>query len=151
MTRKPSKTDGKSPYSDLIVSIRGIEFDIKIDESIYDEAAQEDIRHIVRHMSKEIWIDKTYVDFKGTRWPDAYMVEEKWNEFMKLVWDTNFGRNATDREESEITQCLVVMSATYLYLVLKNFDYDIDYIDLEFKPCDFYSKYDIDTRKEWLS
>ena len=50
-------------FPSLIVKIIGLKFDIDINEEAYDQDKRREIREFVREMSKEIWIDKTYVDF----------------------------------------------------------------------------------------
>ena len=74
-------------FPSLIIKIIGLKFDIDINEEVYDQEKRKEIRELVKELSKEIWIDKTYVDYKGTRWADAFMVEEKWYEFVDLIWN----------------------------------------------------------------
>lgn len=136
-------------FPSLIIKIIGLKFDIDINEEVYDQEKRKEIRELVKELSKEIWIDKTYVDYKGTRWADAFMVEEKWYEFVDLIWKTGFGRYADEEQLYEISQCLMIMASTYMYIELKSYGYDLDNIDLNVRPNDFRSKYTIDERTSW--
>jgi hypothetical protein len=136
-------------FPSLIVKIIGLKFDIDINEEAYDQDKRREIREFVREMSKEIWIDKTYVDFKGTRWSDAFMVEEKWYEFVDLIWKTGFGKHADDEQLYEISHCLIIMASTLMYIELRKYGYDLDNIDLNVCSTDFRSKYTIDERTSW--
>jgi hypothetical protein len=101
-------------------------------------------------MSKNIYIDKTYVHFKKTKWKDAFIKEKSWNKLCKLIVDTNFLENASEYEERCIMESIAVLSITYLYQILCKYGYDVQYIDISIKQnSEFKVIYEIDDRKSW--
>lgn len=49
------------------------------------EEEQEEIKNAVKHLSREMWIDKSYVEFKENKHEDTFMLEAGWNELCALV------------------------------------------------------------------
>lgn len=87
---KPAK-----PGDDLVLVFSGftlcmefLDYDDGFDER---KAAQE-----LEDMAREIWIDKTYVNFEGTKYKNVFLKEEGWNELMSFIWKTKRARSETD-------------------------------------------------------
>lgn len=138
----------------LHIIIKNIGFRTDVNDDVYSKNEIEKIQWIVNNMSKEIHIDKTYVSFPGNRWKDAFMVEEKWYELMKLIVGSDFGRRKygkySKKETDEIiSSSIMAMSITYMYGVLENMGYDIENIELSPVECKFYSEYELDERTDW--
>lgn len=138
----------------LNITMKNIKFSVDADEEIYSKDEVKHIQSIVDGMSKEIHIDKTYVNFEGNRWKDAFIVEDKWYELVKLIVGSNFGKTKYDKySKSEadeiISSSMMALSITYMYGVLDNLGYDVESIELTPLKCKFFSEYEYDDRTDW--
>jgi hypothetical protein len=73
-----------SPGDDLIFVISNFELDIIFsnkNKTIDEVEAWENLQH----MAKEIWIDKTYVKFKGNKYKNTFLREDGWNLLVSYV------------------------------------------------------------------
>ena len=65
------------PGDDLVFVFSG--FKLNMNFFYKDEKFDEDsARETLLSMSKEIWIDKTYVDFEGTKFGNVFLKKEGW-------------------------------------------------------------------------
>lgn len=134
----------------LIIKILNLKCKVEVNEDVYSNEDKENIKNIINMMSKEIWIDKTYVDFKRNRWRDAFIVEKMWYEFCKLIIKTDFGKKGNKRDNDEIANNLLVLSLTYLYSIIEKYGYDTENIDIFFtKKTKFKCIYELDERTSW--
>lgn len=60
-------------------------------------------------LSREIVIDKTYVDYKGTKYEKTFMYEDGWNSLCELVMKTKFGKKATRDEDARLRESYKAM------------------------------------------
>lgn len=146
-----TKTKDGKEHDDLVVTIDGMKFKVDVNPDVYSTTEKEKICNIVDHMSKRIVIDKTYVSYEGSRWKNAFLVEDKWYELLDLIKKTEYGKKASAEEMEEITQSLMVIGMVYIYQVLACFGYDNDEIKVDPLSEEFDSYYDVDNRKDWDS
>lgn len=85
-------------------------------------------------MSKNIQIDKSYVDFENTNYEDVFIYEEGWNALCTLAKETNFGIHATRVEKELLQESYSLMILGYLYSVLEIYGYTSEGILLEIIP-----------------
>lgn len=134
----------------LIINIINLKCKINVNEDIYTNEDKIKIEKIVNSLSKNIWIDRTYVDFKRNRWKDSFIVENKWYELCKLIIKTKSGKNGTKKDNEEISNCLLLLSLTYLYSIIEKYGYDPENIDIYFtKRTKFKCMYELDERTSW--
>ena len=134
----------------LIVRICGLKCDIKVNPDVYSLDDQKKISKIINFMAQDIWIDKTYVNYKGTRWKNAFIVEDKWYELMRLVIKTNFGQKANRAQKSEILASFLVIAMMYLYDILEKYNYSVEDVDITFKTNKYVKMlYKEDPRTSW--
>lgn len=149
---KRSKKTKKYKENNLIITISNLKFAITIDKFIYSKEEINKIKYIIQALSKNIWIDKTYVRYKGSRWKDAFIQEKSWYKLCNLIIDTEFGQKSSFYEDRFITESLIVLSITYLYSILCKYGYDVQYIILDVKDnSKFKVTYEMDNRKRWDS
>jgi hypothetical protein len=149
---KRSKKTKKYKENNLIITISNLKFAITIDKFIYSKEEINKIKYIIQALSKNIWIDKTYVRYKGSRWKDAFIQEKSWYKLCNLIIDTDFGQKCSFYEDRFITESLIVVSITYLYSILCKYGYDVQYIILDVKDnSKFKVTYEMDNRKRWDS
>lgn len=155
-TKRNTKTSKKckelllDERPNLIINIIGLKCCVNVNENIYSPDDKKRLTYILNTMSKNILIDKTYVNFKGSRWKDAFIVEDMWYELCKLIIKTDFGRKCNKRDNEEITECLLMMAITYLYSIAMSYDFDPENIDICFKKkSKFKASYELDKRNTW--
>lgn len=156
MPRKSSRrSSGKSGAPDdisLSFSISCTAIDVEVNPAIYSNDDIRKIREIVDHMKDHVYIDKTYVSFKGTRWNDVFIVEDRWHKFCKLVVDTHFGKDSGKKINDFILGTLEALVEAYLFTVLMEYGYDPEFIELVFpEECEISADYELDDRKEFVS
>lgn len=155
MMKKQVKKTSKKKQSilnkpNLIVRICGLKCDIKVNPDVYSLDDQKKISKIINFMAQDIWIDKTYVNYKGTRWKNAFIVEDKWYELMRLVIKTNFGQKANRAQKSEILASFLVIAMMYLYDILEKYNYSVEDVDITFKTNKYVKMlYKEDPRTSW--
>lgn len=142
----------KQKNKNLLIDIDNIKITTDIDNYIYTKDECNEIKNIVKKLSKHIYIDKTYVKFRGSRWKDAFIKEKSWNKLCNVIIDTNMTQNTSPYEERFITESLVAISISYMYSLLCKYNYDINYICLDVKNnSKFKVSYMIDKRQKWDS
>ena len=83
------------PGDDLVFIFSG--FGLGIEFFNQDKDFDEDTaRQALEHMAEKIYIDKTYVAFKGTKFKNVFIREEGWDQLRDFVWKARKRRSATD-------------------------------------------------------
>ena len=102
-------------------------------------------------MSRSIWIDKTYVDFKGNHFKDAFIVESEWYKLLEAIREQLSGKKLSKKKIDYIRGSLMTVAMFYLYGILDKYDYDTSYINIVIdESCEnFHAKYFKDTRTNW--
>lgn len=59
--------------------------DVHVNSNVFSEDEALEIKQIVKEICKEMWIDKSYVEFSENKHEDVFMLEKGWNELCKLV------------------------------------------------------------------
>lgn len=134
------------------ICVSNLKFLVDVNPDMYSETEHNEIWDIVDHMSKEIWIDKTYVVFKGSIWKDAYIDEKRWYELIEMIKPQLFGKKITQKNKDTITIAILAIVINYMYNILEKYGYSIDDIDIcVSKGSDMRVAYYNDTRTTWES
>lgn len=129
---------------------KNVKFSVDVDEDIYDDNDKKEISRIVNGVSKEICIDKSYVDFDENKHNDTFIELDGWNKLCKLVKKTKFGKNATPSQDEELDEAFKLLAYAYVYSILEKYGYDISCIQLSFKDnSSFRAIFLEDTVDEW--
>lgn len=140
--------------SDLIFTFKYCDIEIDYNEEMYDLHEYDKIASLINHMAKEITIDKSYVEFLENKHEKVFIKEEGWNDLCKLVVKSKIHKKAKGKELEKINQQLqiiyVLMIENYLYMILDEFDYDIENIHLQVKPSSYFmTNIEIDNIHAW--
>ena len=143
---------------ELIMNIKGFKFDVALsDEYESDDGLisardyEKKIKDAANLLGQDIWIDKTYVDFKGTRWQDAFIMESGWKDLIKMLQETEFGEKEDKDTEKYIQGAIIAIVITYMYTTLEKMGYSSEDFTLsQSDDTEFSVAYIEDTRKEWL-
>ena len=135
------------PSDDLIFIISDFELEIIFSNkntTIDEVEAQENLQY----MAKEIWIDKTYVKFKGNKYKNTFLNENGWNLLLSYVQKANKKNNIIDQIILRKTFESIILA--YMDHILNLLNYDPYLIDFRIKPSS-YIKIQIlkDVAKEW--
>lgn len=152
MTRKTKKIYPCNPnFKELIINIQNLEVDFDVDPDIISEDDCCEIARILNYMSESIWIDKTYVDFKGNHFKDAFIVETEWYKLLEAIREQLSGKKISKTKLDYIRGSLMTISLFYLYNILDKYGYDPNYINIYVnKTCKkFNTQYLNDTRTNW--
>ena len=83
------------PGDDLVFIFSGFGLGIEFfnQDKDFDENTA---RRALERMAEKIYIDKTYVAFKGTKFKNVFIREEGWDQLRDFVWKVRKRRSATD-------------------------------------------------------
>jgi len=116
----------------LILHIQNVKCEVDVNPDVYNKNDFEYLNEIVTHMSKDIWIDKTYVSFKKNRWRDAFIVEERWYDLVKLLTISTVEK-LNKKTQNALTEALMLITITYLYQIAEKFGFEVENIDIQVK------------------
>ena len=103
---------------DFIFNFYNIKLDIFIDPTVYSESDIEYITYIVSILSRDIYIDKTYVLYENTKYTKTFMYEYGWNELCEII-QINKNRKKITKYENELLYGIYEqMIAQYILLCL---------------------------------
>lgn len=129
MSRKSKKSS--KIVSDLLLVFKHAQLKVSVDSEEYDKETEEKLSRIVNRAADEIYIDKTYVDFKGTKYEKTFLTEDGWKNLKDLVEKTKYGRNATVEDSKLLKECYKAIVSQYSYQLLSDLGYDVQSIDVE--------------------
>lgn len=139
----------QSDNVDLVFTFKYVCMACHVNDALPEEEQQQ-IKSAVKEICKEIWIDKSYVEFKENKHEDVFMLENGWNELCQLVIQTKCGKNATKQQNAIMQEAFSLMILCYVYLFLENLGHDTDDIVLELTPNGRYMvEYEVDKVQEW--
>lgn len=95
---------------------------------IYDEQQQKIIQKIANEASKEIYIDKTYVAYKDSKYEKTFISEEGWNALYDLICMTKFGKQVSNDQNQLMQDSYKAIIVQYVYQFLEDMGYDISNI-----------------------
>lgn len=137
-------------YGDLIFTFKFACIDFVVNEETYSTDDCKQIRQILSTLTREITIDKSYVDFKDNRHDKVFMTEYGWNALCKLAIDTR--RKATQKQNDTKIESYSMIILSYLYQALEDFGYDTDEIYLEVAEDSYFMvEFEYDETSAWKS
>ena len=100
--------------------------------------------------SKHIYIDKTYVDFEGTKYKKTFLREDGWKELCDLVFKTKFGNKCKKDDNDRMLEAYSSIIVCYLYQALSDLGFDVKNIHLEIADQSrFMVEFHKDVCEEW--
>ena len=142
---KIKKWDGE-----IIYVFRDVCADFDLNPDVYGEQDAKKISEMLNVLTREIWIDKTYVDFKGTKFKKTFMYEDGWNALHELILDTDYGKKCTKYQRETIDGAYRKILIEYIRMVFNDMGWDTEnlafYID---DKTSFNVEYYPDVAEEW--
>lgn len=147
--KKPEKST--DTHVDYIIEFTECKFDVVFNEqTIYDEDEQSDIIEMIDTIGNSITIDKSFVEYQGTKFQKNFMREEGWNQLCALLTKTKYGLNATAYEKNELLICYTLIVQCYVYQLLDDIGIDIDELTIVLRDgAKFYTHVEVDKIKAW--
>lgn len=134
----------------IVINISNLKCIVDANPGEYSDDEVERIQGIVDTMSRDIWIDRTYVAFRGNRWKDAFINEDMWYKFAKAVIKTDFGMKGSCKTREFVEEGTLVIALTYLYDVVMKYGYSPEDIEISVKRRSTYrTAYAEDDRNDW--
>ena len=134
----------------IIINIGNLKCVVDADPCEYSEADVEKMQRIVDAMSRDIWIDRTYVAFNGNRWKDAFINEDMWYKFTRAVVKTDCGTKGGGKTLEFVEGGMLIIALTYLYDILMKYGYSPEGVEIRVKKRSTYkTSYVEDTRNDW--
>lgn len=129
LTKKDVYEIVESETPNAILHIRNVECDIDANPEVYSDDDLNMLTEIVDRMSKDIWIDKTYVSYEKNRFRNAFIVEDKWYDFIKLMSISTMQK--LDRRGCKaIRDALTTIAVVYLYQVAERYGFNTEDIEI---------------------
>lgn len=135
---------------DLEFILTGIKFDVEFEDEYFDEDEKKDLLDFINCMSQAIFIDKSYVECKGNKHTDTFMIESGWNALCDLVIDSRYCRNTHRLTQSSLTDAFCTMARCYMYeLLCKKTDKAHHILLMVEEDCEFDITICKDESREW--
>ena len=135
---------------DLEFVLKGIEFDVEFDDEYFDEDEKKQLLDFISNMSKNIYIDKSYVECNGNKHTDVFMLEDGWNALCDLVIDSRYCKYLHHISQSSLIEAFCTMARCYMYELLCKITDKTCHIAITVKDdCDFDVIVYKDDSKEW--
>jgi len=139
----------KSKKPNMLINITGLRFDVEVNSEVYSEEDCDRLSEIINHMAKDIWIDRTYVNYSGNRFKDSFIREDAWYDFIHLCVSSDFGRK-NKKKHNAIMEAIIAISTAYILGIVKKFGYNLEDVNFELtEDSKFNVSYFVDNRKNW--
>ena len=93
----------------------GMQFEIEFLEDSFSDEEKKDIEEFVNYMSKEIHIDKSYVDCKENTRNSTFMLESGWNSLRDVILDTKYCKYLPSNAKIVVADAFMTMGRCYIY------------------------------------
>ena len=134
---------------DIEYVIYGMKFNVVFEEGYFEEDEQKEILDFISQMSREMHIDSSYVDKKGTKYRSTFMLDDGWTSLCEVVQDSKCCRYLHPNSQATLVDAFCMMGKCYIYecLALK---YDFQHILIDVDPkCEFDVAFLKDTSHAW--
>ena len=145
MAKKKNK---KTEYYDLTFTFKYVCVNFQVDPDVYSKKDIKEIQKILQVLTKEITIDKSYVDFNLNKHDNVFLTLNGWNELCKLVIDTR--KKASKKQNDTKYEAYIMMILSYLYLAFEQYGYDTEALYFEIEEDSYFmSEYQKDETEAW--
>lgn len=100
---------------DLVFHFIDPPLEVDLDPDFFDKKEQSRIKNLVKELKESIWIDKTYVAFKGSNYSDAFLQEAGWKSLCNLLVLSDFGKNLNEANQAQVIESYCAMLMCYMY------------------------------------
>lgn len=134
---------------DVVFVFSGFKLNIEffVDDEGFDEGKA---RAELESMAESVWIDRTYVAFKGTKFKNVFLKEKGWDELVDYVWSARKKRGAGWESQMVMRRSFEEMIAAYMDHAAHLLGYDPSRIEFSVDPeSDIRVRLFKDTAREW--
>jgi hypothetical protein len=122
MPRKAKVTEPENiefvfKYACVSCSMNPEAFDDETQKKAYDSRTM---------ITKEIHIDRTYVDSPKTMFENTFLTEEGWIALCQLVKDTNYGKKVNASQQEILSGAYKKMIICYVEQIFNDLDWDTE-------------------------
>lgn len=136
--------------SDLIFVFERCAMCVSCNEEVFSPEEIEYIKWCVTRLSQHIEIDKSYVEYEGTKFEKTFIAEHGWNDLCQMVLKINSRRKTTEYEKAVILESYKFFITCYIYQCLDDLGINIDAVYIEMKAdSKFRAEVRIDDIKAW--
>ena len=100
---------------ELSFIITGMKFDVEFEDDVFTDEEKKDLLSYIESMSREIAIDKTYVECNENKRASTFMIESGWNALRDTLIDSEYCRYLHPSGHSTIVDAFVTMARCYMY------------------------------------
>lgn len=120
---------------DLIFKFSKINFSISFNNEVFSKKDQKRLKSLILNTIDEIWIDRSYVDYNGTKYENTFILEDGWNTVCTLAIKHMYLKTATIDEIEMLYESFAIIICCYVYQLLSDAQFDIEniYIDIKHK------------------
>lgn len=134
----------------LVITFKYPCVECELDASMYNKNDEKDVLYILNELTNEIKIDKTYVDFKGTKFSKTFISEAGWDRLCDTLRETGFGRRISVKKNNDLYEAYGLIILCYLYQCFSDLGYNVDGMQLFMRKYGkFTVEYSVDTSDEW--
>lgn len=134
---------------EIVYAFKGVPVRCNLNADAFSDEQVARAEDAVQQLSREIWIDKTYVDFEGTKFEKTFLTESGWNALKKLVMETGYGLAATKVQRFAMDEAFRCMAVAYMKLAFEDLGWDVDEMEFYTDETDFDVEYYPDVAEEW--
>lgn len=109
----------------------------------------DEINYAVSVLSREIYLDKSYVIFPENKHSQRYVTEEDWNSVVEIVKRSDFCKKITKLDCLKLQKIYMNFIITYIYSCLQLYGYDIYELGIKFEKTNFIVEFYYDDVQEW--
>lgn len=131
----------------FIIKVDGLKFNVIVDEEIYSEDEKKNIQSIIDQLSKSIWLDYSYVEYKGNRFKDVFILETSWQELMNDIKEVLKNPSNSEIEQS-LGSDIGELSLFYLYRIIEKYGYMSESVEIQPLSGQYMVEYHVDYRKD---
>lgn len=114
---------------DIDIIMEDVPIKCIVNGDVYSNEDADEIDNIISAFSREIHIDKTYVDFKGTKYEKTFLTEDGWNDLLKLLRKRLAGRESK-KDAIMIVKICGIIALKYIETCISEYGYDVSDIKL---------------------
>lgn len=132
--------------------IRNARFNIDFEEDCFADDEAKAIIDYVYSMSREMSIDKSYVECKDNKRVDVFMLESGWNTLKDILVDSRYGKHLHPIAQASLVEAFITMARCYIYECLAKFTEKFEHVLVDIDSSqDFEVVVCKDTSSAWKS
>ena len=95
--------------------IKNVSFDVAFEEGYFDHDEETEILDFISAMSKEMCIDKSYVECYGNKRKSTFLVEDGWNTLKDVILDSEYCKYLGQGANESLVEAFSTIARCYIY------------------------------------